>query len=145
MGEGEMQAALLFPSEFREGRAASVGNVENSFFVEFTDCLRRERLENTFGLEVRQGQSGKMIEFSFDTGSLLLDEKEVKAEVREERRAQLKLQETGWTVTVKDGNVCKTGETRCVTFPEGHIKVTDSKIINVLDALEVLRNDGVLV
>lgn len=46
-----------------------------------------------------------MIEFSFDIGSLLLKENEVKAEVREERIGQFKFQETGWTVTVKGGAV----------------------------------------
>jgi hypothetical protein len=48
-------------------------------------------LENTLGLEVIQGQARKMIEFSFDIGSLLLKEEEVKVEVREEGRGQFKL------------------------------------------------------
>ena len=137
--------ALLFPSEFREGPPVSVGNIiDSNFFTEFTDCLWTKGLENTLGLEIVQGQAGKMIEFSFDVGSILLKEEEVKAEVREERREQFKLQETGWTITVKDGTVYKTGETRCVTFPTGHIKVTDSKVKGVSDAVKILRDEGVL-
>jgi hypothetical protein len=142
--EGEKRNALLFPSEFREGSPVSVGNIDGNFFTEFTDCLWRKGLENTLGLETIQGQAGKLIEFSFDIGSLLLKEEEVKAEVREEGRGQFKLQETGWTVTVKEGTVYKTGETRCATFTTGHVKVTDSKAKGVSDVVKILRDDGVL-
>jgi hypothetical protein len=45
-------------------------------------------LENTLGLEAIQGQARKIIEFSFDIGSLLVIEEEVRAEVREEIRGQ---------------------------------------------------------
>ncbi|KAH8761533.1 hypothetical protein F5883DRAFT_562100 [Diaporthe sp. PMI_573] len=140
--EGEM--GNLFPSEFREGPPVSARNIDDNFFAEFTDCLMTRGLEKALGLEVIQDQAGKMIEFSFDIGSLLLQEEEVKAEVREERRGQFKLQDTGWTITVKDGTVYKTGETRCVTFPTGHIKVTDSKVECVSDAVKILKNEGVL-
>jgi len=142
--EGERRHALLFPSEFREGPPVRVGNIDGKFFTEFTECLWIKGLENTLGLEAIQGQAGKMIEFSFDIGSLLLKEEDVKAEVREERKGQFKLQETGWTVTVKGGNVYKTGETRCVTFSNGHLKVTDSKAKGMSDAMKILRDEGVL-
>ena len=142
--EGEMGNAPLFPSEFREGPPVSVGNISGNFFTEFTDCLRTKGLENVFGLEVVQGQNRKMIEFSFDTGSLLLKEELVNAEAQAEGKEQFKLQETGWTVVVKDGTVCKTGETRCATFATGHIKVTDSKAKGVSDVVKILRDDGVL-
>jgi hypothetical protein len=142
--EGEKRNALLFPSEFREGPQVSVGNIDGNFFTEFTDYLWANGLENTLGLEVIQGQDGKMIEFSFDVGSLLIKEEEVRAEVREERSGQFKLQETGWTITVKDGVVYKTGETRCATFTTGHVKVTDSKAKDVSDVVKILRDDGVL-
>jgi len=148
--EGEMRKALLFPSEFREGPPVSIGNIDSNFFIEFTDSLWAKGWENTLGLEAIQGQLGKMIEFSFDIGSLLLKEEEVSAEVREERTEQLKLQETGWTVTVKGETVYKTGETRCFTYPAptGHIKVTDSKaeVVSevVSDVVKILRADGVL-
>jgi hypothetical protein len=79
--EGEKRNAPLLPSEFREG-PASARNIDRNFFTEFSDCLWKKGLETTLGLEVRQGQPGKMIEFSFDIGSLLLKEEEVKAEVR---------------------------------------------------------------
>ncbi|CAM6002057.1 unnamed protein product [Sphagnum balticum] len=75
---------------------------------------------------------------------LLLKEEEVRAEVREERRGQFKLQETGWTITVKDGTVYKTGETRCVFYTTGHIKVTNSKAKGVSDIVKILRDKGVL-
>jgi len=135
---------LLFPSEFRDGPPVSVGNIDSNFFTEFTDCLWTKGWENTLGLEIIQGQAGKMIEFSFDVGSLLLKEEEVKAEVREEMRGQSMLRDTGWTVTVKDGVVYKTGETRCVTFATGHIKITDSKAKGASCAVKILRDEGVL-
>jgi hypothetical protein len=75
-----MRNALLFPSEFREGPPVSVGNIDGNFFMEFTNCLWTKGLENTLGLEAIQGQAGKMIEFSFDIGSLLLKEEDVKAD-----------------------------------------------------------------
>jgi hypothetical protein len=93
--EDDKRNAPLSPSEFREDPPISVGNIDGNFFTEFTDCLWTKGWENTLGLEVIQGQSGKMIEFSFDIGSLLVKEEDVNAEVREERRGQFKLQETG--------------------------------------------------
>jgi hypothetical protein len=133
--EDEKRNALLFPSEFREGPLVS-GNIDGNFFTEFTDCLWTKGLENTLGLEAIQGQAGKMIEFSFDTGSLLLKEAEV--------RGQFEFRETGWTVTVKDGAVDKDGETRCIIYPNGHVRATKIQVKSVLDALEILRDEGVL-
>ncbi|KAF5127187.1 hypothetical protein E5D57_008115 [Metarhizium anisopliae] len=144
MGEDKMRSGLLFPSEFREGPPASIGSIESDFYTKFTDCLRTKGLENFFGLEVVQGQAGRMIEFSFDIGSLLLKEEDVKAEVTQGRRGQFELQETGWTITVKDGTACKTGETRCLFYTTGHIKVTDSKAKGASDALKILRDEGML-
>jgi len=138
--EGEMRNALLLPSEFRDGPPASVGNIDSNFFTEFTDCLWTKGLENTLGLKAIQAQAGKMIEFSFDTGSLLLKEEEVKAEVR----AQLESRETGWTVIVKDGAVDKDGETRCIVYPTGHVRASKIQVKGVLDALKILRDEGIL-
>jgi len=140
--EGEKRN--LYPSEFREGTPVNVGNIDGNFFTEITDCLWAKGLENTLGLEAIQGQAGKMIEFSFDIGSLLLKEEVVEAEVREERRGQFKLRETGWTVTTKGGAVDQTGETRCVTFENGHAKITNGQVKGVSDAVKILRDEGVL-
>ena len=85
-----------------------------------------------------------MIEFSFDVGSILISEDDVNAEVKEERTGQFKLQETGWTITVDDGTVYKTGETRCIMYSTGHVKFTDSKAKGVSDAVKILRDEGVL-
>jgi hypothetical protein len=134
--EDEKRNAPLLPSEFREGPPVSVGNIDGNFFTEFTDCLWRKGLENTLGLEVIQGQAGKMIEFSFDSGCLLVKEEEV--------RGQFEFRETGWTVTVKDGTVDKDGETRCVIIQGQHVTATKLYGGGVLDALKVLRDEGVL-
>ena len=139
-----MNNVRLFPSEFREGESTGFGNIDHKFFTELTDCLRTKGLENIFGLEIIQGQAGKMIEFSFDIGSLLLEEEQVKAEVRKQTGGLFQLQETGWNVTVKDGMVYKSGETRCLFYTTGHVKVTDSKANSVLDALRILRDGGML-
>ncbi len=134
--EDEKRNALLLTSEFREGPPVSVGNIDRNFFTEFTDCLLTLGLANTFGLEAIQGQAGKMIEFSFDIGSLLLKEAEV--------RGQFESRETGWAVTVKDGTVDKEGETRCVVIQGRHVTATKLLGGGVLDALKVLRDEGVL-
>lgn len=139
--EGKMKNTHLFPSEFREGPPVSVGDIDDEFFKEFVDCLSTNGLENTFGLEMIQAQAGKMIEFSFDIGSLLLKEEEV----REEIRGKAMLQDTGWAITVKDGNVLKTGETRCWAYTTGHVPVTDSKVRRVSDVVKFLRDGGMLV
>jgi hypothetical protein len=137
--EGEKRNAPLLPSEFREG-PASAGNIDGNFFTEFTDCLWANGLENTLGLEAIPGQAGKMIEFSFDIGSLLLKEEDVKAEVR----GQFESRETGWNVKVKDGAVDKDGETRCIIYPTGHVRATKIQVKSVLDALKILSDEGVL-
>jgi hypothetical protein len=132
----EDKKANLYPSEFRKDTPVSIGNIDGNFFTEFTDCLCTRGWENSLGLEAIQGQAGKMIEFSFDTGSLLLNEAEV--------RGQFEFRETGWTVTDKDGAVDKDGETRCIMYPTGHIKATKIQVKGVLDALKILRDEGVL-
>jgi len=136
--------AFLFPFEFCEDLPLSIGNIDSNFFTEFTKCFWIKGLENTLGFEAIQGQAGKTIEFSFDIGSLLLQEEEVKANVRGRSAGQFKHQETGWAIIVKDEMVYKTGETRCFTFETGYVKVTDSKIKGWSDALKILRDEGVL-
>ena len=130
----------LYPSEFREGLPGNVRNIDGDFFTEFTDCLLARGLENTLGLEARQGEPAKMIEFSSDVGSLLVKDEEVS----EEMRGQFKLQETGWTVVIKDDTVDQTGESRCVTFENGHSKITNGQIKGVSDFVKLLRDDGIL-
>jgi hypothetical protein len=142
--EDEKRNALLLPSEFCEGPAVSVGNIDGNFFTEFTDCLWANGLQDALGLETIQGKAGKIIEFSFDIGNLLVQEEEVKAEVTEVTREQSMLRETGWTVTVKDGIVYKTGEIWCFFYTTGHVKVTDSKAKGVSDAVKILRDEGLL-
>ena len=123
----------LIPSEFREG-PPSVGTIDGNFFRDFADCLRNTGLGNTLGLEAIQGQAERMVEFSFDTGSLLLQEKEV--------RGQYDFQETGWTISVREGVVDKDGETRCVILQGQHLKAT--RVQSALDALRVLGDEGLL-
>ncbi len=48
--KGEKRNALLLPSKFREGPARP-RNIDSSFFMEVTDCLWANGLENTLGLE----------------------------------------------------------------------------------------------
>ncbi|KAH6699910.1 hypothetical protein BKA61DRAFT_621264 [Leptodontidium sp. MPI-SDFR-AT-0119] len=141
--DDEKRDALLFPSEFREGPLVSVGYIDGNFFTEFTHCLWTKGLGNTLGLEVIQGQAGKMIEFSFDIGSLLLQEDKVAADVRDGRREYVTLRETGWSVTVKDGLVDTTGETRCVEYSTGHVKATDTRAKSLSGAVEILRDEGI--
>jgi len=142
--EGKMRNARLFPSEFREGPPVSVENIDPNFFTEFTNCLWKWRLENTLGLEVIHGQVGKMIEFSFDIGSLLLKEEEV----REERTAQFTFQVTGWGITIKNGAVTQMGEIQCVKLGDEHrpIPVPDpDEVIKVSDIVKILRDQGIFV
>ncbi|PMD15914.1 hypothetical protein NA56DRAFT_581299, partial [Hyaloscypha hepaticicola] len=81
-GKGRIRYTILY-SEFREGLPVNIGKINNNFFTEFTDCLWAKGLENSFGLEVKQDQSRKMIEFSFNTGLLLVREEEVNQELKE--------------------------------------------------------------
>jgi hypothetical protein len=140
----EDEKRILYTSEFREGTPVNVGNIDGNFFAEFADCLWAKGWENTLGLEAIQGQSGKMIEFSFDIGSLLVKEEDVDAEVRGGRRGYVTLRETGWSVTVKDELVDKTGETRCVQYSNGHVRATDTRVTSLSDAVKILRDEGVL-
>lgn len=139
--QGERRPGL-FPSEFREGPLVCL-DIDDGFFTEFANCALKLGLAETLGLEVVRGQTGKTIEFSFDTGSLLLQEEDVSAKVVE-MGEQFTLQETGWAVSVKDGIVLKTGETRCCTLPTGHIKITNTKIKGVKDTLDMLKGKGIL-
>jgi len=137
--KGDMMYALL-PSEFREGRT-EIDPIDVNFVMEFTNHIRAKGWENTFGLEAIQDQVGKMVEFTFDIGSLLLEDDRVESEVRK----QFNLQETGWAIKVDNGVVDATGETRCVTYITGHVKITNSQINDVADAIKSLRHEGLLV
>jgi len=68
----------------------------------------------------------------------------VAAEVRDGRRGHVILRETGWSVTVKDGLVDKTGETQCVQYSTGHIKATDTRVKSLSDVVKILRDEGAL-
>jgi hypothetical protein len=136
----------LLPAEFREGPPASIESVDGSFFTVFIDYIETNGLENTFGLETIQDQSGKSIEFSFDVGNLLVEEIGVKADIVSGRREMLKLQETVWAITVDGETVCTTGESRCVKFSDGkHTKVTNTKAKSALDVLRILQDEDILV
>jgi hypothetical protein len=135
----------LYPVEFREGSSANSDNVDGGFFTEFTDYLRAKGLGNTFGLETVQSQTGKTIEFSFDTGNILLDEGMVKTDMIAEGRGWFRLQDTVWSVTVKDKIVqYTTGETRCAELRTGHVKITNSQARSALDVLRILKDEGIL-
>lgn len=127
---------ILAPSEFREGCPSVVIDIDEKFFADVTHCICKHNLENIFGLEVVHGEIGKMIEFTFDSGSLLLSQAEVKK--------RLESIETGWAITVKDGLVDKNGETRCLIAQGKHVKATKADVKGWLDALKVLQDDGVI-
>jgi hypothetical protein len=143
--EDDKRNAPLSTSEFREDPPVSVGNIDGNFFTEFTDCLWANGLENTLGLEAIQGQAGKMIEFSFDTGSLLVKEEVVEAEVREERTGHFTLQETGWAIAIENGAVKHTGEVVCVKLDDEHRPVAvPDEVTKVSDIVKILRDRGIL-
>jgi hypothetical protein len=137
--QGKNRNAPLLPSEFRQGPVRA-GNIDGAFFTEVTDCLWANGLENTLGLEVIEGHAGKMVEFSFDIGSILLKEEEVNEDVTR----QFESRETGWNVVVKDGNVDKDGQTRCIVYASGHSKATKLQEGGVIDVLNLLRREGIL-
>jgi len=134
-------ATDLLPSEFREGPPI---NIDQNFVKEFTNFVRREGLERTYGLEIIEGQPKKMIEFSFDSGSILVEEDEVTSKIREAGCGEFMLRDTSWVVTVEGGLVDQTGETRCVIYTVGHIKVKNEPVKSVSDVVNALRADGFL-
>lgn len=139
------ELVVLIPSEFHEGPLVGFDNIDSNFFTEIVGCLWLRGLQNTLGLEAIQGQARKMVEFSFDTGSLLVEENYVRADLMDERRGQFTFQETGWTVTVTDdGLVDTTGETRCVVTGGTHLKVTNTQVKNVSDAIKILEDECLL-
>jgi hypothetical protein len=140
-GERRENKDTLSPSEFREGAPAI--HVDSEFVSEVTAYIQTKGLENTLGLEIIDGgPRRKMIEFSFRIGSILLQEQEVKPEIREERGGDFKLRETAWSISVEDGVVDKTGEERCVTFATvGHILVVDEPK-GLWDVVNILQDKG---
>ena len=139
--EGRNTKERLVPSEFREGLPI---DIDRNFLTEFANYVRKKSLENKFGLEAIEGHSKKMIEFSFDCGSILLEENEVTPKIGEAGR-EFTLRDTSWTVTIKDDLVDQTGETRCLTYTTGHVKVTNEPAKSVSDVVNILRVDGFLV
>jgi hypothetical protein len=107
-----------------------------------------EGLENTFGLEVKQDQPEKMIEFPFDIGLLLVREGEVRTEVRGET-GPFTLRVTVWAITINNGSVEQRGTKYCLVVPNEipphrEIIVPDP-VTNVSDIVESLRDQGYLV
>ena len=137
---------FLCPSEFRidgEDLSLNFKRVTHEFLAEFTNYVCMKSLENTFGLQALQGENCRMIEFSFDTASILLDEKVIKIELRNSMK-QFSLLETSWVVTVEDGLVDQTNETRCVIVGGKHVEWTNSKAKDPSEALSILRDEGFL-
>jgi len=133
---------ILLASEFREG--TSFICIDREFVSEASTYIQAKGLENTLGFEVVEDDPHRMVEFSFRIGSILLQEQEVKPEVREETGEGFKLRETAWSISVEDGVVDKTGEERCVTFTTvGHILVVDEPK-GLWDAVDILRDKGFL-
>lgn len=54
------------------------------------------------------------------------------------------LQNTGWAVTLQGGAVYKTGETRCVTFQTGHVKIIAGQAKGMSDVVKILGDEGIL-
>lgn len=138
-----LRNAFLY-SEFREGLPVNIGNIYGNFFTEFIDCLWAKGLENAFGLEVKEGQPGKMIEFSFDIGLLLVKEEEVSAEVRK-GTGQFTLRVTAWGITIDNGTVKQTGEKYCLEVKgEKHREIIVPDVTKVSDIVKILRDQGYL-
>lgn len=138
--EDDSDEAILLPSEFREGSPEGIGRVSRDFVNAFTHYVQMKGLKRIFGLEAAQGEPKKMIEFSFDIGSILLEENEI----QDDCKRSFLLRDTTWAVSVGDEVVDSTGETRCVTFPNGHVKVTDGKANGAEDIIKILKAEGLL-
>jgi hypothetical protein len=144
-GEGGMRNALPY-SMFREGPPVDIRNIYGNFFTEFTNCLWKHGLANTFGLEFYQGQPRKMIEFSFDAGLLLVEEEELRAELRE-GTGQFTLQVTAWAITIDNGTVKHKGTKYCLKPPDEEHRpiIVPTPTAEVSDIVEILRDRGYLV
>jgi hypothetical protein len=137
----EEEDVRLFPVDFREGPAPSMGNVDCRLFVEFNAYLQAKGLGNIFGLQIAQGEARRMVEFSYEIGNLLVEEGKVKAEMIGGGK-EVKLQETAWTATVKDGIISQAVEIRCVVIAGVHREVEVP--VNELDIVKILEDEGVL-
>jgi hypothetical protein len=85
-----------------------------------------------------------MIEFSLNTGLLLVEEEKVRAELREGTR-QFTLRVTAWTITTDNETAKYTGATYCLEVegePHRKIIVPDTEMS---DIVKILRAQGYLV
>lgn len=142
--ECEENYPLLSICEFREGPPVDLDSYSD-FLREFADCIRKRRFEDTYGLELADGQPQKMFEFSSKVGSVLLREDMVEPKVREGRGGQLKLQCTTWAVTVKDGSVDAEGNMICIVRPDGNHPRGKDSVECPYDFMNTLRDEGYLV
>jgi hypothetical protein len=135
----------LTVSIYRKGSPNVLEDINPSFFSEFKDCVQRHSLANIIGFQVKieKGQSTKMIEFAFPTGTMLLKEEYI---LQESMRA-LSLRDTGWTIAVENGHVDSTTEQRCVYYEEaGHVKITVKNFekTDTSDVKQMLSDVGIL-
>lgn len=111
----EGAAALLRPSEFREGPIdKNVERLPSKFFEELAADLVKHNLADKVGLEAKQGQPSKMFEVSHKNSIILLPEKEAVTVIRD-ITGSYQLQETAWDI-VKDqhGKIRSLGAIHCV-------------------------------
>jgi hypothetical protein len=91
-----------------------------------------------------------MIEFSFNTGLLLIKEEKVRVELRE-GTGQFTLRVTAWAITIDNGTVKHRGEVYYMVVPDEeplHRKIpvpTPGKDAKVSDIINCLRDQSYLV
>jgi hypothetical protein len=131
----------LVPSEFREGPPGNIGKFTTEFVKEIVETIRILGLEKKIGLVLREAPAGTMTEFPFRTGCVLVEDKDVRKEVRDRAVVQV----TQWAVVVTDGNVSIQPDQDCMASDDGiHYVPPPREVRDSSDALKVLQKEGIL-
>lgn len=104
----------FFPSEFCQGPPCpnDADTIDKTFFEEFLEYLKKNKLQDVLGLERKQGCAEPMVEISSDNSSFLLSEQAARDRYGKEILQDAK--ETTWAIEVKDGVLHFKATTRCV-------------------------------
>ncbi|OAA65092.1 hypothetical protein LEL_10539 [Akanthomyces lecanii RCEF 1005] len=77
-GSDGSQEIRILPSEFFDGPSQKHADIDPEFFKAFVAYICGNNLTSIIGLAVKHFDFGSMVEFSFPTGNLLIQKKEVK-------------------------------------------------------------------
>ena len=138
-----LSTAKLVPVEFHVAAKdfAEVLELHPDFTAEFSAYICKKGLQHIFGLSITPDEQTRFIEFSFEAGSIELNESYF-AKSFWTMDKDFRLLDSTWRPTTTSQGMRSRSETRCVTFSNGHRETAVGQVESFDDAVKLLSLQG---